>query len=166
MNSNLSHGPKSYKTDQIEFCGLSLNHSISRLECSNEMGQKPWYWGLNVFVKNICNHEFNYGLVILISLIWLVRFYWHTLYRRLQIHCQKNVIGSRTNNKLVLYLYTVYLNTLKIEENVSIGLKMYNNQEIHRNLCNKSNTKTILINNQGINLSIPTWSCRYTYYCL
>ena len=35
-----SHGPKSYKTDQVGFCRLSLNHYISGLECSNGMGQK------------------------------------------------------------------------------------------------------------------------------
>ena len=69
-----------YKTDQVGFCGLSLNHSISELECSNEMGQKSWYRGLNIVVKNIYCHEFNYGLVFLIFLICLVRFYWHTLY--------------------------------------------------------------------------------------
>ena len=79
LNSNLSHGPKSYKTDQVGFCGLSLNHSISGLECSNKMGQKPWYRGLNIVVKHICYHEFNYELVFLIFLICLMCFYWHTL---------------------------------------------------------------------------------------
>ena len=68
------------KTVQVGFCGLSLNHSISGFECSNEMGQKLWYRGLNIVVKNICYHDFNYRLVFLIFLIWLVRFYWHTLY--------------------------------------------------------------------------------------
>ena len=27
------------------------------------MGQKPWYRGLNIILKNICYHEFIYGLV-------------------------------------------------------------------------------------------------------
>ena len=29
--SKPSHGPKSYKSDQVAFCGLSLTHSISGL---------------------------------------------------------------------------------------------------------------------------------------
>ena len=66
FNSNLSHRPKSYKTDQVGSCGLSLNHSISGLQWSNEMGQKPCYRGLNIVVKNICYHDFKYGLVFLI----------------------------------------------------------------------------------------------------
>ena len=43
-------------------------------------GTKPWNRGLNIVVKNICYHDLNYGLVFLIFLIWLVHFYWHTLY--------------------------------------------------------------------------------------
>ena len=36
-------GQKPYKTDQVGFCGLSLNHFISGFACSNETGQKSWY---------------------------------------------------------------------------------------------------------------------------
>ena len=69
-NSNL--WPNSYKTDQVGFCGLSLNHSISGLESSNEMVQKPRYRVLNIVIRNICNHDFNYGLVFFYLFIFFL----------------------------------------------------------------------------------------------
>ena len=41
LNSNRSHGPKSYNTDQVGFCELSLNHSVRRFSIEMNAGGIP-----------------------------------------------------------------------------------------------------------------------------
>ena len=98
FNSNLSHGPKSYKTDQVGFCGLSLNHSISGLECSNEIGQKPWYRGLKVSLvspKKIWSGLRCYRISVP---SWFVL----NLDVTMLHHCSNNCIGCQSTRELLL----------------------------------------------------------------
>ena len=68
MGLNLT---KQTKLDFVDFLCIKLS-----LDWSAQMrwDKKPRYRGLNIVVKNISYHEFNYGLIFLIFLICLVRF--------------------------------------------------------------------------------------------
>ena len=57
---------KQTKLDFVDFLRITLSLDWS---VQNETGQKPWYREPNMVDKNICNHDFNYGLVFLIFLI-------------------------------------------------------------------------------------------------
>ena len=99
------HLTKRTKSDFVDFHWITLSLDWSaQMRWDKNHGIEDFN---NIIVKNVCYHEFNYGLVFLIFLIRLLHFYWHTLYNCCLVMCLYKCT-------LTKWAYCYYINWLNM----------------------------------------------------